>query len=253
MEDQLPTKFVQIERRNKLAREEIYDFFRLMEKKVWASLPTEQIPFLELSGKISKSVLTPKDTPIPDCQTCGLCCTAFTSVPVSESDQISPENYWEIFITGKNGEAFTVNRLIRRDGETGYCAALKGEPGKFVSCSIYDERPRTCRSFEAGSDTCHALRRNFNLEPPLNDFEIFSAIQTISAKDAPEGLERKIVHTEINEIPENKLEIKCWLEDYSEIVLHQFDYSEESWLEAYFTGKTLAEAQELIARRIKQI
>ena len=42
----------------------------------------------------------------------------------------------------------------------GHCIALEGELGKDVTCTIYPDRPSTCRVFEAGSEACLRLREN---------------------------------------------------------------------------------------------
>lgn len=39
-----------------------------------------------------------------------------------------------------------------------HCIALKGEVGREVSCSIYEQRSSTCREFEAGSGDCNRAR-----------------------------------------------------------------------------------------------
>lgn len=39
------------------------------------------------------------------------------------------------------------------------CSALQGSLLSRVSCSIYNQRPEVCRSFEPGSARCKAARR----------------------------------------------------------------------------------------------
>jgi hypothetical protein len=41
------------------------------------------------------------------------------------------------------------------------CAALEGEIGRHVGCSVYGKRPLVCREFQAGSDDCLMVRRQF--------------------------------------------------------------------------------------------
>ena len=49
-------------------------------------------------------------------------------------------------IEGENGE-ITVDRFLRRDGETFACTALDGIIGEQVACRIYEKRPRICHRF----------------------------------------------------------------------------------------------------------
>jgi Fe-S-cluster containining protein len=51
------------------------------------------------------------------------------------------------------------------------CVALKGVVGKFVECSIYENRSSTCRKFEASYETgtartrCDEARAKHGLRP----------------------------------------------------------------------------------------
>ena len=253
MKPQKPQQFVQIERRNKLSREEFSQVIEHLEGRIWKNLKSEALPFGKLSGRRAGSYLTPSSAPIPDCQTCGACCIAVPWVDVKETDATSAEDYWDITIRGRNGE-ITVTRQLRRDPETGNCLALKGEAGKSVECGIYQTRPDDCRKFEAGSDKCHALRRAYSIEPPLTDMETASFMMQIFLKDEPEGDERAIYHTQIQET-ENPgvFEIVIFFRDKSTLIIHHFNADEESWLESEFSALSLAEAKNLIASRIKVI
>lgn len=80
------------------------------------------------------------------CQTCGACCASFRvsfywgeaddapggTVPAQLTEAVSP------FLRCMKG---TASKPVR-------CIALKGEPGKQVSCSIYAQRPSPCREFD---------------------------------------------------------------------------------------------------------
>ena len=58
----------------------------------------------------------------------------------------------EQWVTWKNNRAFM--RMT-----SGHCAALKiqaGENGTQFVCSIYEQRPRTCRDLARGSPQCEA-------------------------------------------------------------------------------------------------
>lgn len=246
-----PQQFINIERRGKLSREEFSQVIERLEKRIWKNLKTEALPFGKLSGRKAGSILTPPDEQVPDCQTCGVCCIAVPWVDVKAGDLTPAENYWDITTRGQSGEII-VSRQLRRDTETGNCLALKGEIGKSVECGIYENRPDDCRKFEAGSDKCHALRRIYGIEPPLTDMEMMSFMMQLFLKDEPEGDERKVYHTEIDETETIGIfEIKVFFSDKSTLIIHRFNADEESWLESEFSALSLAEAKNLIASRKK--
>lgn len=253
MKNPKPQQFVQIERRNKLSREEFSQVIEHLENRIWKNLKSEPIPFRKLSGRKAGSFLTPDSAPIPDCQTCGACCIAVPWVDVKETDATPAESYWDITIRGQNGEVI-VTRQLRRDPETGNCLALQGELGKSVECGIYEKRPDDCRMFDAGSDKCHALRRAYQIEPPLTDMETASFMMQIFFKDEPAGDERAIYHTQIQETEiAGVFEIEVFFRDKSALIIHRFNANEEHWLESEFSAMNLAEAKNLITSRMKVI
>ncbi len=97
------------------------------------------------------------------CQTCGACCASFRVsfywgeaddapdgiVPAQLTEAVSP------FLRCMKG---TASKPVR-------CNALEGEPGKQVSCSIYAQRPSTCREFDvleadgSSNPRCAELRK----------------------------------------------------------------------------------------------
>ena len=95
-----------------------------------------------------------------DCQTCGACCReAYHSVEVGKRDPVV-----------KAQPSFIVDRgtylELRRTGDR--CSALEGgvtEAGTTTRyrCTIYDDRPRTCRDFTLGSAHCLTARRRVGL------------------------------------------------------------------------------------------
>lgn len=95
-----------------------------------------------------------------DCQTCGACCrAAYHSVEVSRRDPVVKAQPSMILDRGSYLE-------IRRQGDR--CAALEGgviEHGTTTRyhCTIYDDRPRTCRDFTLGSAHCLTARRRVGL------------------------------------------------------------------------------------------
>jgi hypothetical protein len=95
-----------------------------------------------------------------DCQTCGACCrAAYHSVEVSRRDPVVKAHPELIVDRGSYLE-------IRRTGDR--CAALDGgdiQHGAATRyhCTIYDDRPRTCRDFTLGSAHCLTARRRVGL------------------------------------------------------------------------------------------
>lgn len=100
-----------------------------------------------------------------DCQACGACCANSAPnrrekyidyVEVVGRDKLArrPDLLRRLTVVNDQGE--THLKLVGREQR---CAALEGELGKNVSCSIYEVRPRPCRVVEAGSDECLARRK----------------------------------------------------------------------------------------------
>jgi hypothetical protein len=95
-----------------------------------------------------------------DCQTCGACCrAAYHSVEVSRRDPVVKARPEMIVDRGSYLE-------IQRAGDR--CGALEGgavEHGTTTRyrCTIYDDRPRTCRDFTLGSAHCLTARRRVGL------------------------------------------------------------------------------------------
>jgi Fe-S-cluster containining protein len=89
------------------------------------------------------SGVTPSRRAVNPCTTCGACCAQFrVSFYWSESDAHPG---------GRVPAAFTVavtpHRLAMRgtEGRSPRCAALEGEVGEPVRCTIYEQRPTPCR------------------------------------------------------------------------------------------------------------
>ncbi len=89
-----------------------------------------------------------------DCQACGACCReAFEQVTIGAQEAVIESHPG--LVRFRNG-VFELARNHER------CAALVDcEAG--YSCTIYEERPRSCRSFGAGSERCLAARRRVGL------------------------------------------------------------------------------------------
>ncbi|HXU94550.1 MAG TPA: YkgJ family cysteine cluster protein [Gallionella sp.] len=97
------------------------------------------------------------------CQSCGACCASYrVSFYWAEADDapggIGPAHLAETVSPHLRCMKGTATKPVR-------CIALKGEVGTQVSCSIYSQRPSTCREFDVlepdGSPNprCAALRR----------------------------------------------------------------------------------------------
>ncbi len=102
-----------------------------------------------------------------DCQTCGACCrAAYHSVEVSRRDpavRARPEmivdrgTYLELRRAGDRCAALEGGAVVARPGEAGEVTITR------YHCTIYDDRPRTCREFTLGSAHCLTARRRVGL------------------------------------------------------------------------------------------
>ncbi len=89
--------------------------------------------------------------PALDCFACAACCRdAFDSVTVGARDLVRKRHPALVVDRGSYRE-------IRRDGD--HCAALDGA----LRCTIYDDRPRTCRDFAVAGRHCLTARRRLGL------------------------------------------------------------------------------------------
>lgn len=105
-----------------------------------------------------------------DCQACGACCCNSREnkaekyidyVEVKPRDALSRRPDLVARLCVLNDKSETHLKLIGREQR---CIALEGTIGERVGCTIYDVRPKPCRTVEAGSDECHARRRDQKLE-----------------------------------------------------------------------------------------
>ena len=242
-------EFVQITRRDKFSQEEFYPMMTAMYEQIWTNLLPPQLVTEDLPTKTSQNIVTPADTPIPDCLPCGACCGAMICVAVSPTDETDAEHYWDITTAGERGE-ITVDRYLRRNGETLACANLGGSIGESVACQIYEQRPQMCRVFEAGSDKCHAIRRAYGIEPFLTLEEMMTGLQKLKAENAGVVPEETIRDAKIAEkTGTNLLEITVLMKDGTLQKIHTFDPNVETWRQYQFSGLTLARAQSLIGSR----
>jgi Fe-S-cluster containining protein len=180
------------------------------------------------------------------------------TVTPKESDRLN--NYWDITLDASEKD-ITINRVLPRSLETGHCTFLNGSLGVKIDCEIYEDRPQTCRDFEAGSDKCHAYRRMYGIEGPLTEAEVAAASARFEVKPPQErisfvgivkdadysihDMEGELISTGI------KLRIVAFLDEdgKTEHDLHIYDPETEMWFENEFLTLSLDEARELIASR----
>jgi Fe-S-cluster containining protein len=91
------------------------------------------------------------------CQSCAACCRhAYDLVPLGKREparRLHPE------LVETDGNLVH----LRRDPAGQRCAALSGPAQGPYACSIYADRPRTCRDFPLGGTTCLEARRRVGL------------------------------------------------------------------------------------------
>ena len=99
-----------------------------------------------------------------DCQTCGACCCNsdqnkieqfidYVEVLPRDALRKQPALMKKLTVLNSAGE----HHLMLR-GREQRCVALVGKLGVEVTCSIYELRPKACRTVEAGSEECKERR-----------------------------------------------------------------------------------------------
>jgi Fe-S-cluster containining protein len=94
------------------------------------------------------------------CTTCGACCATYrVSFYWAEAEPLPaaltrPLGRWYACMAG------TEQPQPR-------CAALAGEIGGPVACTVYDQRPSPCRELQPGDDKCRRARARHGLPPGL--------------------------------------------------------------------------------------
>jgi uncharacterized protein len=82
-----------------------------------------------------------------DCPSCGACCSHYKIVDVHDDDR----NFkW----LKQQGLLVDSGTAMKSDIATRRCIALIGEIGKNATCSIYDKRPESCRTYKRGTPRC---------------------------------------------------------------------------------------------------
>ncbi len=91
------------------------------------------------------------------CEACGACCReAFDTLLVGAREPVV-RRHPALVVLGDGG-----HEMPRPHGR---CAALRGQGGAEdpFACSVYEDRPRTCRDFRRGSENCLLARRRVGL------------------------------------------------------------------------------------------
>lgn len=177
----VPPRLRRLVRRRRMSERTFEEMLGLLsEQRPGIVMHDEQLGFYAES--LAESWLTPRESALPDCLTCGACCAYLHQVPVLVSDPTPRRLTWQVW--DAEDRTGPMSRWLRRDPRDGRCIALDGRVGECVRCTIYPLRPQSCRAFEAGSDRCHAIRRMYGLEPPLSETEQQQLLR-IGADQAP--------------------------------------------------------------------
>lgn len=242
------SQLVQITRQSKIAEEDFVPMINAMYEEIWQNLLPPQILTDGLPVKVANNIITPADAPIPDCLDCGACCGSLISVGVRPDENVSAEDYWDITKEGRYGE-IVVNRYLRRNSETFACTALDGEIGVHVGCRIYQDRPKMCHIFEAGSDRCHTIRRAYGIEPFLTIQEMLEAVRKLDAQPESSESAETIASVKFEETNAGNLQVKVQLNNNTIQTIHEFNPQDETWRQFEFESLTLSQAANLIASR----
>lgn len=242
------SNLVQITRRHRLTEEEFYPLIESMYEEIWGRLFPPQVLTDGLSNTVRNNVITPADTPIPDCVSCGACCASLLCVGIRPGEEISEADHWEL--AAENEPSVVVDRYMKRNPDTLACIALEGTVGEQVGCRIYESRPSMCHHFEAGSDRCHAIRRAYGIDPFLTLDEMTNALNRRQGSAAEGRNARTIRNAKIeHDDEEGHLKISAQLVNGEFIRIHSYSPEDETWHQFEFDGLSLEEADRLIRSR----
>lgn len=103
------------------------------------------------------------------CQRCGACCASFR-VDFHPAELAGGAFAWGQGVPRPLAVTVTpaIMRLVGTDASPPRCAALAGEIGIAVKCTIYDGRPSPCREFDTEHAACQRARQRHGL-PTLGD------------------------------------------------------------------------------------
>jgi Fe-S-cluster containining protein len=226
-----------------------------------------QLQIDRLTGLVSESVTSASKLPAPDCRRCGVCCDYAPRVPIENDESKRLNMYWDI--VSDSEVDVIVDRVLSRDLASGRCVHLAGELAKDVTCTIYKERPRVCRAFEAGSDLCREYRRMYGLDRQLEPGEILLDRAKIKVRSVGvitnAHIRVETVSVSLSmlasdpQVTESLRSLRMIIEVYVDhdvengYELHRYDPTLETWLENEFMGLTLTRAKRLIKSRSLQI
>ncbi len=215
----------------------------------------QQIPLSRLSKRLSERVVHDKSAAVPDCISCGACCV-YGLIAVNRRDPEPLSEYIEL--TPDNADV-VIERVLPRDKVDGRCAHLGGTIGVEISCEVYEDRPKICRDFEAGSDRCFGYRRMYGIDPPLGDDELADALQKLEGQ--PQQLKVMAIDIKLESktltfdragtavAEELMLKVVAHLNDGETREMHSYDPAKEDWYEHELEGFTLENALERIEQK----
>jgi Fe-S-cluster containining protein len=252
------TELVQIER---LTKREFHERVLGLDRRKKQKIREPQLPLDLLSLKVAKRTATESSVPIPECTNCGVCCSFALIVPVSQKDTARLNSYCDILLDDSETE-IVVDRVLPRH-ENGNCINLQGTLGESIGCAIYQDRPKVCHDFEAGSDRCHEYRRMYDLENQLTQDEVETASKLLQQQVRPELIEDvSIVSTGTVErssynvadgtmeyTKAEQLSIVAFLSGDEPHELHTFESGREDWFESDILGLSLDEAKQLVSEQ----
>jgi Fe-S-cluster containining protein len=94
------------------------------------------------------------ETSTVTCQRCGKCCMS-AYVPATEEDMEKwrREEKKEILRAMEHSKALWAGDVVvsSEDGRILFSCPFLRYEGKYYSCTIYEDRPKTCRAFKPGS------------------------------------------------------------------------------------------------------
>lgn len=242
-------------------RREYYGLIRQLDEQKNKQILEPQLPLDKLTKYVSRNVVTDNSEPVPECTTCGVCCAFALIVPVSKEDSRQLVSYCDI--TLDEDDTVVIDRVLPRQ-DNGCCENLGGMIREHVGCTIYNERPKVCHDFDAGSDRCRAYRRMYGVEPPLSEKQVAEAMTKLNAVTPPPQIDFvRILFGEMAletvPLPDGtltrsskiKLNIVAFLDNDPDTMhhIHTFDPSEETWFESDFLAMSLDEARGMIASR----
>lgn len=249
---QIQNEFVQISKSEKFNENEFYALIAALDQRKQQSILPVQIDISPLPSQVDKNIITRESEPLPNCLTCGACCTYLLCLTVRPSDKTPSNHFWNITTESKRGE-IVVDRFLRRNDETFACTALNGRLGESVCCQIYENRPAVCREFEAGSDKCHAIRRAFGIESQLTEETVLEAQFRFELYKERQAADYQILYAQIislDQLIEDKdRAIIALFKNETTQVVHLYNSNQETYFQSEFAGLNITEALELINSR----